>query len=634
MNRYRDFGALDDQPEIVGDAAFTKLDMLADPATLPAVVLSESQNIRFGAKGTDVRKGIQRQFPAGTSIGAIYYCGLYKPLGGADQFALVCDHKLVLFRPDNQTLTAINFPAGMTGGAVQTVQAGLDLGTLPQLYLLRGLPQTTLQYDGGSTLAAAPGFPNAEFALFYQNRLAVKASEQKIDVSDFDDFTVWSTLNQFQILKGGDDYLTLFQAYQNDYVLIGTFKRWCIAFFDPKVGTGGYSGGLSDSSFLRQLTEEAGPVGPEAACEALGQIWFIGSDGNIYAFTPQLDQTLTVLGKPISADIQPIMDRLSAKYANGAAVKHSGYRLYFAMPISDLPVAISAVSITNSTTLGVDVPFDVPVNVASGNIVTVTTATAHGLNVGDEVLVAGVVNSELNGQFSVSSAPDDFTFSYATDIPSAAILGSHGTVQQLATRNNVIAVYNLNTNGWESIDTLPSGFYADWLRIADYGAQRRLWIVDATAGPALYEQGESDQIGDVAGGVDVPFDVPVNFSEANYASTPIAASFTTRAYRWLQAYSNPGSAAYPQKVNRCEVRADMDGDDAVTLKLTVRTPNNTVWTGERSFLASQFRTNDAPLRKKCGLRALEAQVQIQVTSGRPTFRSVVIETANVGRVED
>ena len=32
MNRYRNYGALDDQPELIGDAGFSKLDMLTDPA--------------------------------------------------------------------------------------------------------------------------------------------------------------------------------------------------------------------------------------------------------------------------------------------------------------------------------------------------------------------------------------------------------------------------------------------------------------------------------------------------------------------------------------------------------------------------------------------------------------------------
>jgi len=40
------------------------------------------------------------------------------------------------------------------------------------------------------------------------------------------------------------------------------------------------------------------------------------------------------------------------------------------------------------------------------------------------------------------------------------------------------------------------------------------------------------------------------------------------------------------------------------------------------------------LRKMCGMRALEAQVELVSTSGRPTFRGVLVETVGVGRVEE
>jgi hypothetical protein len=90
----------------------------------------------------------------------------------------------------------------------------------------------------------------------------------------------------------------------------------------------------------------------------------------------------------------------------------------------------------------------------------------------------------------------------------------------------------------------------------------------------------------------------------------------------------------PNKVRGCEVRATLAAGDAVTLNFMARTPNNTMWTGTRNFTAEQFLTGDVPLRKMCGMRALEAQVELVSTSGRPTFRGVLVETVGVGRVEE
>jgi hypothetical protein len=390
------------------------------------------------------------------------------------------------------------------------------------------------------------------------------------------------------------------------------------------VGTGGYSGGLNDTSFLRQLTKEAGPVGPRAAIEAMGYIWFI-TDNAIYAFAPQLDNQLTVLGKPLSAAIQPVMDRMSAKYARGACVERWGYRLYFALPISAVPVTITRLTVELKTTMGLVLPFTLPTTLSVGAVATYGTTVNHGLSVGDKIMISGLALRQFNGEFEVLSVPDGNSFTVALEASETPAVGSNVTVTKIATRNNTIAVYNLNCQAWESIDTLPEGFYADWLRTADYGTRRRLWVIDATSGPALYEEGAADEIGTLIGGLTLPFTLPVQLRAARYATAPIPGRFRTRAMRW---------GAMPRKVRSCEVRAALGPEDVVTLSLLARTPNNRVWQGDRTFQASQFATTDVPLRKMSGERALEAQVEINVTSGRPTFRSVMVETANVGKVPE
>jgi hypothetical protein len=577
--------------------------------------LAVAENIRYDSAGAAVRGGMKRQFSAGAAIGKIYGAAVFKPEADEDYLALATQRYLVLFNQQTQTIQYFSYPSGEqidAGDAVDLVQAGVGVGVLPALYILRGQSKSVLVYDAAAgTVTVAAGFQAGDFALFYQDRMAV-ANRQSVHLSDFLDFATFTLLNQFQILKGGDDYLQAFVPYQKDYVLIGTRQGWYIAFFDPTVGTGGYSGAVKDSSFLRALTSEAGPVGPEAAIEAMGAIWFI-SGGAIYAFQPQLDNQLVVLGKPLSAEIQPIMDRMCVRYARRASVERYGYRLYFALPISDVPVAVSSVSVVEKLTVGLELPFDLPAILSKDAIATVTTAAAHNLAAGDQVQLSGAADAVLNGEFQV-----------ALNVSTAAAAGSRMKIQKLATRNNCIAVFNLNNKAWESIDWLPSTVKADWLRPVEHAASRRLMVVDDEAGPFLYEEGGVDEVGDVYGGISLPFGLPIELSQFNYVTQPVRTRFLTRAYRW---------GINPRRVTQCEVRATLDAESAVTLTLRTNNPNRRIWSASRQYTGNTFDFSDAPLRKLCGERALEAQVEIQTSGGSPTFRSVAVETLTVGKVE-
>lgn len=49
----------------------------------------------------------------------------------------------------------------------------------------------------------------------------------------------------------------------------------------------------------------------------------------------------------------------------------------------------------------------------SSNVVTITTAIAHGLSVGDTVVIEGVTDSSFDGSFTIASTPTTTTFTYA-----------------------------------------------------------------------------------------------------------------------------------------------------------------------------------------------------------------------------
>ena len=593
-----------------------------------------------------MRGGLARKLPPGNSVGAAIFCDIYSPNGEDDLFVFITYNKVWTLEPLTQELTEYGLPPGelfLAGDMVSVIQATIGSGTLPNLYITHGLANNVLRFDG-TAVTVDSTFPKSLFGMAYQNRGVAATGLQELETSDYLDFTTWNVMNQFQIEQGGADYLVGTMVYQNDYVLIGTRRKWFLAYFDPNLGTANaYTGSLNqNTSYLRVLTEEAGPVGREAMCYANGLIWFVGDFG-IFAFQPQLDNTLTVLGRPLSAAIAPVFSRMNAAAASGACLAHYGYRIYFALPISDEPVSIANITITVTTTIGVNLPFNLPVNLGAGALATITTLTPHLCNPGDTVQISGVATSGMNGQYTVSAVMDAYNYVVALAAPVTVSVGSNATMQRLATRNNTICVLNLNNasstdpqGAWESIDSLPAGLYADWLRVAYYGSQRRLWVVDADNGPGLYEEGNVDETGDVLGGVNLPFNLPINLSATNFASVPIAGHVKSRAFQWQPNLGMAhGSIAYVRKVRASEARITLKPGDAGTVTTRVRRPAvgddeaAITWTGSKDFAS-----NNNPDRKvffRIGYRGQEAELEVVATSGRPLVRALEVQTMQSGR---
>lgn len=63
----------------------------------------------------------------------------------------------------------------------------------------------------------------------------------------------------------------------------------------------------------------------------------------------------------------------------------------------------------------------------TSNVATVTTATAHGLTAGAEIVLSGLTNSTFNGTYTVVSAPTTTTLTFnktAANVPSTASTGT------------------------------------------------------------------------------------------------------------------------------------------------------------------------------------------------------------------
>jgi hypothetical protein len=72
--------------------------------------------------------------------------------------------------------------------------------------------------------------------------------------------------------------------------------------------------------------------------------------------------------------------------------------------------------------------------------------------------------------------------------------------------------------------------------------------------------------------------------------------------------------------------------DAGTVTTRVNTPGTAPWEDSRDFDGTG--EPDIPVRKRCGKRGLEAELEVLTTAGRPTVRELQVETVPSGRVKE
>jgi len=115
-------------------------------------------------------------------------------------------------------------------------------------------------------------------------------------------------------------------------------------------------------------------------------------------------------------------------------------------------------------------------NVArTGTTATVTTSTAHTLEVGDSVVIAGLTNSALNGTYTIVTVPTTTTFTYTTTTTgSIASVSDAGTVLCAA---NSRAVTDFTSQGSTTAYNVPGN--------ADYNADNATdFIIASTEDPS------------------------------------------------------------------------------------------------------------------------------------------------------
>lgn len=345
-----------------GDIAFIGLNSRDNPSSLPAGIVSQSQNFRMDRGVATVRKGLQRK-TIGALIGqTIYGVGTYINSSGQEIIVCVVGNGLYSYNPQSETLSAkVSFPAGET----ITTQDGCDVVTaVDNVYISRGWSKRPLKWDLNVTITTMPispssghKFPNCTGLLYYANRMIALGKHHAesntlrnydtVSVSNFLDFGEWDAIDAFTINNGSNDQVVGVAPWTLNEFLV--FMRNSIFYINT--GNDRYiSGdGLSATSYIKTLATDIGCSARKSVVQAGGGVFFL-SDNGIYFLQPQPasaeSMKLLTMADPISAPIDDVIQRINRNYAHRSVACYWNNRYYLAVPL-DSSVDNNAILVYN-----------------------------------------------------------------------------------------------------------------------------------------------------------------------------------------------------------------------------------------------------------------------------------------------
>ena len=175
-----------------------------------------------------------------------------------------------------------------------------------------------------------------------------------------------------------------------------------------------------------------------------------------------------------------------------------------------------------------------------------------------------------------------------------------------STTNDRCIVFNILTNTWTSVDSFPSGFRIDDFVVINHGTRRRLFAVNDKGWHLVEEtDGAVDKTGTIG--------------NASTTSTAVTARLRTRSYSF--------NSLEVKKWSRGQVGVEVKNGDQFSIDVKTTDPDRT------NTVLSYSATADEELLLRFGTgraRGYAAQVELNVTSGRPKFRHVSVEGTQSG----
>lgn len=332
-----------------GDAGFIGLNSRDNPSSLPAGVVSKSENYRLDRGIARPRKGLERLSTAEFSGTEIYGSTTYVDVNGVETIVFVTGTDLYKYTSVSGLSAPVPFPAGetITTSDGCTLCQGMD-----KLFITRGHLKRPLMWDMTSSIIALPTtpavgheFPNCTDLMYYGNRFIAQGKyynepnnirrRDSVCVSNYLDYNDWDVLDSFTFNNGGNDEVIGVAPWTlNEFTV---FMRNSI--FYVNIGVGRYATGdaLDTTCFIKTLVTDIGCIAKKSIVQANGGVIFL-SDYGVYMMNPTQvgsNESMRLLtnAQPMSAPVDDIILRINKTFAHRAVAAYWNNRYYLAVPI-------------------------------------------------------------------------------------------------------------------------------------------------------------------------------------------------------------------------------------------------------------------------------------------------------------
>lgn len=374
MREHRTYSENDDAPTIDGDSGFIGVDMRTAPHMLRPGYVSEARNARFRYGVAEPRKGVvplawgrvsgEFEFPINwdegdinfgaylsSRYGKVYGVGVWNDPNGNDWILIAgstdgTNVRIWRVRQGNAaklvpvsvslTVPTTRFQDSNTEDVYWFTQAFdkciLSRGSSDKHLVLSSLDVGFVEAPDASGAGGTENIPNAESALFFQNRLLVPhkpSAGYKADhvaVSDILDYTSYDPVySSFKINQGDSDNIRRLYKFNDTTVIV--FKDTSI------YAVSNLQGDWSTNAVLDQITTEYGIVGPRSVANTGDDLWFLSQRGVVSLRQTELNKVQGVT-EPQSTPIQPVIDRIDFNTAKETACGvYWRDRYYLAVPL-------------------------------------------------------------------------------------------------------------------------------------------------------------------------------------------------------------------------------------------------------------------------------------------------------------
>lgn len=336
-----------------GDRGFRGVDMRREPELLEAGMLAEAVNARCVRGVAETRRGMTPvswvrsyatefplvfplvfDLPVASTLGTVYGVSAFTDPTSVD-YLLIATEDSVYFCADHAVPVRTLYPDGVTvTGPVDMVQAfdrvvmfrGEDDDTPPLEFVASQIEEglTEWRFISQESSGGTEPIPNASTGTLFNNRLFVPFNRDEIAVSDVLNYTRYdAVLNQFRINSG--DNASLQRIFPWNTTSLVAFKTRGIYIAQNVYGD------FSDTR-LDEVTRELGLVARRAVATVGPDIWFLDQSG-VRSLQSAVDNRLQATTEPVSAPIQPLIERITWDAVSEASAAVWDNKFYLAVPI-------------------------------------------------------------------------------------------------------------------------------------------------------------------------------------------------------------------------------------------------------------------------------------------------------------